>query len=224
MYVAGELVLDTAVYGFHQVDRLLGLSGGTARRWIDGYERSGQSYEPVIRREPTGVELVTWGEFVEAQLLAQYRSEGVPINRMRPVVMRLREELGIDYPLAWRKPFASMRELVFDMQVATELPGRLWIVERTGQLVLTPPAQGFYDQVSWHKSGYAERIHPLGHGHPVVFDPQRGFGEPVVGSIRTAIIAEQLRAGDSAEGLARDFGLTLDDIDAAATWEASVAA
>ena len=113
---------------------------------------------------------------------------------------------------------------MFSLQAESDLPEPLWIVERTGQLVLTPHAQGFYNQVSWHKSGYAERIHPLGHDNPVVFDPQRGFGEPVVGAIRTATIAEQLRAGDSAEGLARDFGLTLSEIDAAATWEALVAA
>ena len=31
--------LDRDVYGMGQVDRLLGLSRGTACRWIDGYER-----------------------------------------------------------------------------------------------------------------------------------------------------------------------------------------
>lgn len=203
---------------------MLGLSAGTARRWIDGYERAGQWYEPVIRREQTGVELVTWGEFVEAQLLAQYRSEGVPINRMRPVVVRLRDTLKVDYPLAWKKPFASQRELVFNAQAELDVPEPLWIVERTGQLVLTPHAQSFYDRVTWHRTGYAERIHPLGLDHPVVFDPTRGFGEPVVGAIRTAIIAEELRAGDSAASLASDFGLSVEDILAAADFEETRAA
>jgi hypothetical protein len=30
-------LLDRPTYAFAQVDRLLGLHGGTARRWIDGY-------------------------------------------------------------------------------------------------------------------------------------------------------------------------------------------
>jgi hypothetical protein len=68
---------DRPVYGFGQVDHILGLKAGTSARWIDGYQRTGKSYPPVIRPERTGDEIVTWGEFIEARLLAQYRDEGV---------------------------------------------------------------------------------------------------------------------------------------------------
>ena len=49
-------LLSRPVYGVGQVDRILGLRPGTARRWIDGYQRSGTSYPPVVREEPTGEE------------------------------------------------------------------------------------------------------------------------------------------------------------------------
>ncbi len=62
--------LERPVYGFPQVDDLLGLKGGTARRWIDGYERRGKGYPPIVRETRTDNELVTWGEFVETGLLA----------------------------------------------------------------------------------------------------------------------------------------------------------
>lgn len=67
----GEVVslLDRDVYALGQVDRLLGLSLGAAGRWIDGYERRGRRYEPLVRVEATGSEIVTWGEFVKARLL-----------------------------------------------------------------------------------------------------------------------------------------------------------
>ena len=32
-------LLERDVYGLSQVDRLLGLKGGTAKRWIEGYTR-----------------------------------------------------------------------------------------------------------------------------------------------------------------------------------------
>lgn len=57
-------LLDGPVYGFGQVDRILGLTSGTARRWIDGYKRGGREFAPVVRPSGTGEESVTWGEFV----------------------------------------------------------------------------------------------------------------------------------------------------------------
>ena len=57
-----------------------------ARRWIDGYQRNSRAYPPIVREETTGADVVTWGEFVEARLLASYREAGVPMLRMRPVV------------------------------------------------------------------------------------------------------------------------------------------
>jgi len=54
-------LLSREMYSFSQVDRILALRAGTARRWIDGYLRQGRTYQPVVRVEPTGSEAVTWG-------------------------------------------------------------------------------------------------------------------------------------------------------------------
>src|SRR5690242_18569146 len=102
-------LLDRPVYGMAQVDHLLGLHPGTARRWIDGYERSGKHYPPVVRVEPTGSDIVTWGEFVEARLLSEYRRAGSSLQRMRPAVEALREVFHPRYPLAHAKPFLSVQ-------------------------------------------------------------------------------------------------------------------
>ena len=71
----GEVVdlLERPLYGLPQVDRILGLRTGTAKRWIDGYHRGGKDYPPIVREEATGVDIATWGEFVETRLLAEYR-------------------------------------------------------------------------------------------------------------------------------------------------------
>ncbi len=49
-----------------------------ARAWLDGYERQGAQYAPVIRVEATGDDVVTWGEFVELGYLREYPRKGVP--------------------------------------------------------------------------------------------------------------------------------------------------
>jgi len=53
-------LLDRHVYALSDVDRLLVvLSGNTVRRCIDGYDRSGVHYPPVVRVERTRDEAVT---------------------------------------------------------------------------------------------------------------------------------------------------------------------
>lgn len=220
-----EQLLDRPVYGMQQVDRLLALTTGTAGRWIDGYERGGKKYQPVVREQPTGADLVTWGEFVEVRLLAHYRSKGVSLHRLRPVVERLRTELQTKYPLAIARPYVLGRELVALVQDEVSLDKELrLVVLRTDQLMLTPPAEAFYSEVEWEDTdapsgGYAVRLRPLGAASPVVFDPLRSFGEPVVRAVRTEVIAEEVRAGESPASIADAFKLTLDEVNEAVRYE-----
>jgi uncharacterized protein (DUF433 family) len=54
-----------------------------------------------------------------------------------------------------------------------------------------------------------------------VNDPPRQFGEPVVRSVPTEVIAEQLRAGETLEGLAELFELSPCLVEAALRCELS---
>jgi hypothetical protein len=47
------------------VDPLLRLPHGAARRWIDGHTVQGRIYDAVVRLEATNDAVVTWGEFRE---------------------------------------------------------------------------------------------------------------------------------------------------------------
>jgi hypothetical protein len=92
------MLLDRPVYSMAQVDRVLDLKSGTAERWIDGYTRGAKRYAPVVRTESTGTDIVSWGEFSETRLLAEFRGKGARILTMRPAVQRLRDELDVLYP------------------------------------------------------------------------------------------------------------------------------
>lgn len=138
--VLGDVVslLDRDVYGMVQADRLLGLSRGTAGRWIDRYERRGWRYEPLVRVEATGSQIVTWGEFVEARLISEYRRQGASVCPMRRAIMALRYAFGTDYSLAAAQPFLSEegRELVLRVQEETNLRPLLRLLVRSVQTVL----------------------------------------------------------------------------------------
>lgn len=204
-------LLARAVYGMGQVDWILRLRSGTARRWIDGYVRAGKAYPPIVRLESSGDDLVTWGEFIEARLLSEFRDSGVPIYRMRPAVERLRERFNRLYPLAHARPWLEEggRELVMRVQeeVHLEKPLQL-VVVRNDQLVLSAPADQFVQSVDFGDAKIVRRMNPLPDLTHVWIDPLRQFGEPVVRSVPTAIIAEQVRAGDEASTIAELYELS----------------
>ncbi|MFT3969110.1 MAG: DUF433 domain-containing protein [Micropruina sp.] len=213
-------LLERAIYSYPDVDRLVGLHAGTARRWLDGYERAGRFYEPVLREEPTGSEDVTWGEMVEARLLAEFRSQQVPVQRLRPAIVRLRQEFG-RYPLAHARPFVDVegRELVRAVQdeVGVDRPLQL-VVVRNGQTMLAPGAARF-QQVAGYTDGVVGRLSPDARTPLVVMDPGRAFGQPAIRNVRTDALAEGYRAGTSREGLAELYDLDLGQIDEAIRFE-----
>lgn len=216
-------LLDRPLYGLAQIDRLLGLTPGTARRWIEGYTRRGKSYKPVVRSDATGREIVTWGEFVETRLLAEYREAGASIMLMRPAVERLRQEFGTRYPLAYARPYLDVagRELVWRIQDEVNLERDLQlVVVRNDQLVLADPAARFKRSVVFRKSDQiVERLRPHADIKEVEIDPLRQFGEPVVRSVRTEIISEQVRAGERLDTIAELYELPRTDVEAALRYE-----
>ena len=217
-------LLEYPLYSLNQVDDVLQLPGGTARRWIEGYERRGKDYLPVVRERPTGSEVVTWGEFVETRFLAEYRGKGVPILNMRPVIEELRDRLETRYPLAIARPFVAGRELVEEVQTRLGLDrALLMVVMRNGQYLLTGPTQHFVRSVEFEDDGrgIARRLHPVADNKAVTVDPLRQFGEPVVRSVPTLAIAEQFDAGESVELIADSFDLSTADVQAALRYQRS---
>jgi uncharacterized protein (DUF433 family) len=219
-------LLNRPMYGLAQTDRLLGLRPGTARRWVDGYRRSGKDYEPVVREVATGEDIITWGEFVETRLLSEYRDAGVPLIRMRPVVVSLRQELQTRYPLASARTWLAVsgRDLVLKVQEEVGLERRLaLVVLRTGQVIWTDPAEAFRRSLEWTKEDHEDAeprlVRPDRELRRVVIDPLRGFGEPVVRSVRTEIIGELFSAGESPRDIASEYELDQPEVEEAIRYE-----
>lgn len=215
-----DSMLDRAIYSYPDVDRLVGLRSGTAKRWLEGYTRAGKSYKPVLREEATGSDSVTWGEMVEARLLAEFRSRHVPVQRLRPAIALLREEFG-RYPLAHSRPFLDVegRELVRVAQEQVELERSLQlVVVRSGQLVLAGPAERFHSAVEY-ADDVAVRLKANDLTPSVVMDPRKAFGQPAIRNVKTESLAEDYRAGTSWDDLADFYDLTLEQVDQALRFE-----
>lgn len=220
-------LLDREVYEESLAAQLLGVAPSTLHWWLDGRtEPDGHQYDPVLRVEPTGSRIVTWGEFVEARYVKEYRRKhGVKLQRLREFISYMRRELAVPYPLAHARPWVGPnRHLFVVAQNETHLPVDLWgMVEepQSGVRLLLPAAQSFLERVEFddQDTGIVVRLRPDGSKSPVVIDPEVRFGSPSVRGIPTQAIAEQVSGGDAIETVSEDFDLPLKDVIAALAYE-----
>lgn len=179
-------------------------------------------YSPVIREEPTGEDLVTWGEFVELGYLREYRRKGVPLQQLRPVIEELRREFETPYPLAITRPYVYGKELVLEVQERHELPTPIAIVVRSGQqILLADEAKQFFKKVEFDPSSpdAIQRIRPAGPASPVVIDPLVRFGRPAVSGVSTERLWELSDAGERIEEIAAGYELPEEAVRAAVAYE-----
>lgn len=215
-------ILERPVYGLGEAASLLGLRTERARAWVDGYERQGVRYSPVIRPEPTGEDIVTWGEFVELGYLREYRRKGVPLQRLRPVIDALRHEFSTPYPLATARPYVFGKELVLELQQQNDLPRAIAIVVDSGQTIgLADEAKRFFTKVEFDPagSGDATRLRPAGPASSVVIDPLVRFGRPAISGVATERLWELTDAGETIEVIATGYELSIEEVRAAVAYE-----
>ena len=89
------------------------------------------------------------------------------------------------------------------------------------QPLLTPPAEAFFERVTW-EGDIAAEWRPTGDpDSPVRISPERRFGKPSVAGISTDVIWEHVDAGESEDEVAADFGLSLGDVRWALSYESA---
>jgi uncharacterized protein (DUF433 family) len=218
-------ILDREMYTEAAAAALLRVAPSTLHWWLEGGGQRGQVYRPVIRAEATGSRVVTWAEFVEAGLLRSYRRDhDVPLRELRDFIDRLRDEFQVPYPLADRRPYVgSGRRLLIDLQDRSQLdPDFCLVAVANGQAVLTAPGEEFFERVDWLDNEPAAWRPTDDKASPVRINPLMRFGRPAVDGISTEAIAGELDGGASLEEAADDFGLSLDAVRWAQSYELSL--
>ena len=221
-------LLDRPTYTYPQVDRLLGLTKGTAQRWLNGYRNGGKRYDPVLRRERIDTRWATWGEFVETRLLANYRDEDdIPVQRMRRAIEVLREEIDADYPLA--RGFLYLepkgRELLLKAQAIADMPEQFAMLTRTGQIQLAPWVYEIVESADTDDNPLRDvvRLRVAPEFPDLHWDPRKRGGQPTVGdsNVLATTVAEFVIAGEPAGEVASWYHLTEEQVDQAVRYRHS---
>ena len=219
-------LLHRPIYTYPQVDRLLGLTENTARRWINGYKRGSRSYDPIIRPEARNTTWVMWGEYVEARLLAGWRDfDRLPIPKLRQLAEYLRRESGEEFPLATHATLMRPEgpTMVWKAQQVAELPEDLAMEVTTGQIVWTPVVQQLLDAATFAPDTTPDQRQMVtdlsaADDYPLIrLDVRRRGGEPVISgrNVRAATIADLVAAGEQPDDIAEWYQLTIEEIDQA---------
>lgn len=171
--------------------------------------------------------MLSFANLIEAHVLDAVRREfHVTFPKVRSAINYLRREFQSDHPLVEQKIETDGRDLF------VRSFGKLIAVSREGQLEMPELVESYLRRIEWDEHGLARRLYPFTrkrqHNEPkvIVIDPRISFGRPVLTGtgIRTAIVAERYKAGESIEDLARDYNREHLDIEEAIRCELSVEA
>lgn len=217
MGIVNATVLDREMYTVGEAARLLRVPPSSLYYWLEGEGGRGKRHQPIIRETRRGREAtVTWAEFIEAGLLREYRTKQVQMSTLRKFIDLLRQEFGVPYPLADRRPFIDQgrsRDLIWEAQKRAGVPAEHALVAlASDQYVLTFASQSFLDRVDWDggtSAGYRPHDDP---DSLVRCLPTVRFGRPSVQGISTEAIWEQHRAGLYMDEITEVYGIPEDEV------------
>ena len=219
------------LYTLSEASTYLRVPRATLTTWADGYEqhRRDRAVARTVKGAPiiTAIDAAQRGYaclpfigIAEAYVLNAFRQAGVPMQRIRPSLDWLVKHVG-PHALASKNLYTDGAEVLweFAQQSGEDDPdgavARGLIVPRSGQYVFKEIVEHYLRQISFGNGKYADLIRLPQYQHAnVVLDPKRGYGQPVFGNsgIRVADALGPLRAGESFDAVAEDYGVPASEL------------
>ena len=218
---------DVPLYSVADAARHIGVPRTTFDTWVHGYVRhsadgtashSGQAIVTALPA-PRGEPRVPFIGLAEGFVLAAFREAGVPLQRIRPALDALQNELGAEHVLASRSLSTDGAEVLYDFaEQRGDTPearaARDLVAPRSGQRVFVQVVERDLKRISF-ADGYASTLHVPQYGAAdVVIDPRRSFGLPIFarGAARVEVVLGRFKNGEDVESLSAEFGVPTDEL------------
>lgn len=216
-------LFEQPLYSQGDAARHINVPRSTFETWLRGYHRKrseGVTTEgaqivthipPAVRGAPS----VPWIGLAEGYVLAAFRQAGVPLQRIREPLRKLRKELGIEHVLASKSLYTDGAEVLYDYaESSADTPearsARQLVVVRNNQQVFQHVVADYLRRIEFGREGYARLIHlPQYRTADVVVDPDRSFGVPIFarGGTRVEVVLNRFKAGEPLDDLTEEFGV-----------------
>jgi uncharacterized protein (DUF433 family) len=218
------------LYTLSGAARVLDVPTSTFTTWALGYTRTppGRAKvigEPIVTAFPSkngrGSPIIPFVGLAEGMVLAAIRQKGVPLQRIRPALKVLADNIGLEHALASRALYTDGAEILYDYaETVGDSPearsARELVVVRHGQRVFAEVLEDYLHRIEYAPDGYARLIRlPQYRRAEVVADPARSFGQPIFrhGGARVADALQRFWAGDDLEIVSQEFGVPITELE-----------
>lgn len=188
---------------------------GTVSYWHYSTSKIG----PALPGKAKGAPL-SYYQLVEVAFVATFRRLGIPLQRIRRAREYAAQTLEAEFPFAqyrWKTEGANLLLELKEVEPETKLDA-LIIANSAGQTAWTPMVSDRFLEFDY-ENGIAIKWHVAGRESPVLIDPRISYGAPMVKGVPTWALKGRSLAGEPDNEIAEDFGLELNDLRAALTFE-----
>lgn len=227
-----DVRFDRPLYTVSEAAAYVGVPRSTFDTWVRGYIRrpSGRRAvrgEPLLTSIGGSLYTIPFVGLAEGMVLAAFRETGLPLQRIRPALERLRDEHELDHALASEHLYTDGAEILYDYaRTHDDKQLRLLTVVRSGQRVFHEVIDRYLQRISYRGGWAAQLVLPITEEKLVVVDPERAFGQPIFihGGARLKDVRDRVLAGEDERSVAEDFSVPLPDIRAALASASAAAA
>lgn len=210
-----DLRIARAIFTLRETAAYLGTPKSTIQWWA----RPPDHKKPLITCFPRKGRQATvpFVGFAEAYVLTSFRRAGVPLQRIRPAVDVLTNEIGIEHALASKRLYTDGAEVLYDYaeRRGDEEVGEL-VVLRTQQRQFVDVVKSYLKRIHYGGDGWASSVRlPIYEHAEVLVDPKIAFGLPLVvhGGARVEDLVDRFQAGDSVADIAADFDVPATEVE-----------
>ena len=217
------------IYHKAEAAHIIAVPAQTFRNWSVGYackrlDGSQVVSAPIVTTlepvRPHGVSVPFVG-LAEAYIIAAFTKAGLPMQRIRPAVLWLQEQFGLDQALASERLKTDGAGVLWDFGQQSHDPADQDTVEglvvvRSGHQIFRSVVRNDLARVTYENGWIRTFGLPQYKDVGVIVDPWVNGGQPTVADrgIRVVDIVNRLKAREPVKHVAHDYDLTMREVEA----------
>lgn len=201
----------TGIYSVQEASRLINVPSRDIRRWLFGYHYRktpdeaasrvdvAPLWEHELAREEFDEDVIGFRDLVELRFIHEFTQRKVPLQVIRRCLATASEMFGVSHPMSLPR-FKTDGRTIYAEALHEEQQENSMVDLGNRQSVFKDIIKpSLYESLEYDKSQqHASRWYPAGRKSPIVLDPARQFGAPIIDA--TGIPTNTLYQSYLAEG------------------------
>lgn len=201
---------NTGIYSLPSASRLVGVPAPKIRRWLYGHMHRRNTangvvktlaaplWTPQLSKDDYEAEVIGFLDLLEIRFVAAFVAHGVPLHVVRTCLNTARTLLNTDHPFASGSFKTDGKTIFAEALHQSAKEGALLDLKERQFAFKDIIKPSLYQGIDYNSSHQAVKWYPSKTEHPVVLDPTRQFGSPIIEA--SGVPTDVLFASFKAEG------------------------